>query len=169
MRNLWRDEMVESFPKIKNWPRRCACGVSLAAKQTRTVIRKSDVMFRDEKPEPVEEEPVAAVPDGESVVERFAGPSELQHVVAELTEDQDEAVENSSGRQPVVAELTDDEGEEEHSGALPSQPERDHCSAEGSRGAANRSAEPRVSSLTIVNSLAEVLLVDALQIPPRTS
>uniref|UniRef100_A0A8D8MPC1 (northern house mosquito) hypothetical protein n=1 Tax=Culex pipiens TaxID=7175 RepID=A0A8D8MPC1_CULPI len=116
MRNLWKDEMVESFPKIKNWPRRCTCGVSLAAKQTRTVIRKSDgkrdmvfderrqeqpetagapnrplvPMFRDEKPaviEPVEEEPVAAVPDGESVVERFAGQSELQHVVAELTED----------------------------------------------------------------------------------
>ncbi|XP_039453115.1 uncharacterized protein LOC120432048 isoform X2 [Culex pipiens pallens] len=149
MRNLWRDEMVESFPKIKNWPRRCACGVSLAAKQTRTVIRKSDGkrdmvfderrqdqpktagapnrpvvrMIRDEKPavvEPVEEEPVAAVP------------SELQHVVAELPEDQDEAVEDSSGRQPVVAELADDEGEEEHSGALPSQPERDHCPAEGS-------------------------------------
>ncbi|XP_052566455.1 uncharacterized protein LOC128093499 [Culex pipiens pallens] len=160
MRNLWRDEMVESFPKIKNWPRRCTCGVSLAAKQKRTVIRKSNgkrdmvldehrqdhqktaeapnwpvvPMFRDEKPavvESVEEEPFAAVPDGESVVELIAGPSELQHVVAKLTEDQDEAVEDSSGRQPVVAELTDDEGEEEHSGALPSQPERDHCPAEG--------------------------------------
>ncbi|XP_039429953.1 uncharacterized protein LOC120413282 [Culex pipiens pallens] len=160
MRNLWRDEMVESFPKIKNWPKRCACGVSLAAKQTRTAFRKSygkrDMVFderrqdqpktagapnrpvvrmiRDEKPavvELVEEEPVAAVPDGESVMELIAGPSEPQHVVAELTEDQDEAVEDSSGRQPVVAELTDDEGEEEHSGALPSQPERDHCPAEG--------------------------------------
>ncbi|XP_052562346.1 uncharacterized protein LOC128092489 [Culex pipiens pallens] len=136
MRNLWRDEMVESFPKIKNWLRRCTCGVIRKSDWKRDMV--FDVRRQDQPKtagaviEPVEEEPVAAVPDGESVVERFAGPSELQDVVAELTEDQDEAVEDSSGRQQVVAELTDDEGEEEHSGALPSQPERDHCPAEGS-------------------------------------
>lgn len=71
-------------------------------------------LSQDKEPvdeESVEEETAADVQDGESVQELTAG---------------------LAGRQLGIAKLTEDEDEEGLPGALPSQPERGHCPAEGS-------------------------------------
>ena len=88
-------------------------------------------LIQDEEPaveELVEDEPVADVRDGWSVEETTAG--------------------------SLGAELVEDENEEERSGALPSQPERDHCSAEGSTRHSGRERKTTDSTVATDDDLS---------------